>query len=71
MNVVLKQPAPVVAVQDLGANGVTLMASAFLAFKDFWDFPASLREQIKLRFEAEGISIPPLQQDVRLIQAEG
>jgi small conductance mechanosensitive channel len=67
---VLKQPAPVVAVQDLGANGVTLMASAFLAFKDFWDFPPRLREEIKQRFESEGISIPPLQQDVRLIQAE-
>ncbi len=68
---VIKQPAPVVSVQDLGVNGVTLLASAFLAFKDFWDFPPRLREQIKQRFEAEGISIPPLQQDVRLIQAEG
>jgi len=67
---VIKQPAPVVTVQDLGANGVTLMASAFLAFKDFWDFSPRLREQIKQRFEVEGISIPPLQQDVRLIQAE-
>ncbi len=68
---VLKQPAPAVTVQDLGANGVTLMVSAFLTFKDYWEFPGSLREQIKQRFEAEGISIPPLQQDVRLIQAEG
>jgi small conductance mechanosensitive channel len=67
---VLKQPAPTVVVQDLGANGVTLMASAFLAFKDYWDFLPALREQIKLRFEAEGISIPPLQQDVRLVKAE-
>jgi len=68
---VLKQPAPVVTVQELSPNGVTLMASAFLVFKDYWDFSARLREQIKLRFEAEGISIPPLQQDVRLIQAQG
>jgi small conductance mechanosensitive channel len=67
---VLKQPAATVAVQDLGINGVTLMVSAFLTFKDYWDFPASLREQIKLCFETEGISIPPLQQDVRLIQAK-
>jgi small conductance mechanosensitive channel len=67
---VLKQPAPTVVVQELSPNGVTLMASAFLAFKDYWDFSARMRAQIKLRFEAEGISIPPLQQDVRLIQAE-
>ena len=68
---VQKQPAPAVVVQDLGANGVTLMVSAFLAFKDYWDFSPSLRQQIKLRFEAEGIRIPPIQQDVRLVQAEG
>jgi small conductance mechanosensitive channel len=68
---VLKQPAPNVVVQELGANGVTLMASAFLVFKDYWEFSPSMREHIKLRFETEGISIPPLQQDVRLIQAEG
>jgi small conductance mechanosensitive channel len=68
---VLMQPAPSVVVQELGAHGVTLMASAFLMFKDYWDFSPRLRQQIKLRFEAEGISIPPLQQDVRLIQAAG
>jgi hypothetical protein len=47
------------------------MVSAFLAFKDYWDFSPSLRQQIKLRFEAEGISIPPMQQELRLVQAEG
>jgi small conductance mechanosensitive channel len=67
---VLKQPAPAVVVQELSPNGVTLMASAFLVFKDYWDFSPRMREQIKLRFEAEGISIPPMQQDVRLVQVE-
>jgi small conductance mechanosensitive channel len=67
---VLKQPPIAVIVQELGATGVTLLASGFVVFKDYWSYLASMREKVKLRFEAEGISIATVVQDVRLIQAE-
>jgi small conductance mechanosensitive channel len=65
---VLKEPSPVVLVQELSPNGVTLLAGGFVAFNEFWSYLASMREQIKLRFEAEGINIAPLVPDLRRLE---
>ena len=55
---VLKEPAAAVDVKDLGANAVEFNVWPWVRNADYWDARAALLEQIKLRFDREGIVIP-------------
>lgn len=55
---VLKEPAAVVDVKDLGSNAVEFNVWPWVRNADYWDARAALLEQIKLRFDREGIVIP-------------
>ena len=63
---VLKDPAPLIGVQSLDNSGVAIYARPFVEFKDFWTVQPELREQIKRRFEDEGIGMPYPRQDVHI-----
>lgn len=65
---VLRDPAPLIGVQSLDDNTVTIYARPFVEFKDYWTIQPDLREQIKRRFEVEGITMPYPRQDVHIVQ---
>jgi small conductance mechanosensitive channel len=67
---VLKDPAPTIAVAELADSSVNFVVRPWVNTGDYWDVFFALTEQIKLRFDAEGISIPYPQQDLHLFQEE-
>ncbi|MGI9275107.1 MAG: mechanosensitive ion channel family protein [Endozoicomonas sp.] len=65
---VLKDPATVIAVSELADSSVNFVVRPWVKSEDYWGVRWDLTEQIKLTFDAEGISIPYPQQDVHVHQ---
>jgi small conductance mechanosensitive channel len=63
---VLADPAPLVFVQSLDDNGVRIAVRPWTSIDDYWSLQRDLPERVKTRFDAEGITIPFPQRDVRL-----
>jgi len=61
---ILKDPAPTIAVDELGDNSVNIVARPWVATADYWAVKWDLVETIKRRFDESGISIPFPQRDV-------
>lgn len=61
---VASQPAPIVAVKELGDSSVNLEVRPFVKVRDYVPVTFAITEQVKLRFDAAGISIPFPQRDV-------
>ena len=68
---ILQEPAYQIAVSELADNSVNLVVRAWVRTADFWGVKFDLTEQIKVRFEAEGIGIPYPQRDVHLYEHKG
>jgi len=64
------EPEPQVLLTGLGDSSVNLSLRAWVDTGDYFATCCELRRRIKLRFDAEGISIPYPQQDVHLIREE-
>jgi len=64
---ILAEPAATVAVLEFGDNSVNFAVRPWVAVENYWDVHFATLERIKLRFDAEGISIPFPQRDVHLI----
>jgi len=62
-------PPAIVAVKELGDNSVNLTALPYVPVENAPEVHFAITEQVKLRFDAEGISIPFPQRDVHLYQA--
>ncbi len=67
---ILKDPAPQIAVSELADSSVNFVVRPWVKTAEYWDVYFDLTEQIKLRFDAEGISIPYPQQDLHLFQEQ-
>jgi small conductance mechanosensitive channel len=65
---VLTDPAPFVFVQTLGDSSIEIAARPWVKPDDYWDVQWEMPERVKLRFDAEGITIPYPQRDVHLFQ---
>jgi small conductance mechanosensitive channel len=63
---ILKEPAPTVAVAELADSSVNFVVRPWVASADFWAVKFDFNEAVKLRFDAEGISIPFPQMDVHV-----
>lgn len=63
---VLKDPAPACFVANLGESSVDLGIHSWCKTGDFLTVAATLRRELKERFDAEGISIPFPQRDVHV-----
>jgi len=63
---VLTDPAPLIFVQELVDNGVALAVQPWVKPADYWPLRRDFVERVKVRFDAEGISLPGPQRDVRL-----
>jgi small conductance mechanosensitive channel len=61
---ILKDPAPAVAVGELADSSVNLNVRPWVNSGDYWPVRADLLENIKVKFDEAGISIPYPQQDV-------
>lgn len=67
---VLEEPAPQVAVSELGDNSVNFIVRPWAKSGDFWGLKFDFTEAVKLRFDQEGISIPYPQMDVHIHKSE-
>lgn len=66
---VLQDPAPVVAVSEMGASSVDFVVRPWVKAGDYWEVRWSLTKALKEELEAAGCSIPYPQRDVHLYQA--
>ena len=63
---VLAEPAPQVAVSELADSSVNFVVRPWVNSADYWTVMFGLTEEVKLRFDKEGISIPYPQMDIHL-----
>ena len=61
---ILDDPEPSIAMAELGDSSVNFNVRPWVKSGDYWPVRADLLENIKLAFDANGISIPYPQQDV-------
>jgi small conductance mechanosensitive channel len=66
---VAQQPPAMVAVKELADNSVNLVARPWVSVEDQPGVTFAMTEQVKLRFDQEGLSFPFPQRDVHLFQA--
>jgi len=57
-----------IAVKELADSSVNLVVRLWVKTEDYWDVYFDTTENVKKRFDAEGISIPFPQQDVHLYE---
>jgi small conductance mechanosensitive channel len=67
---ILQEPAPQVAVSELGDSSVNFVVRPWVNSADYWGVMFDFTEAVKLRFDAEGISIPFPQMDVHVHKNE-
>jgi small conductance mechanosensitive channel len=65
---VLADPAPQVAVAELGDSSVNLVVRPWVNIDDYWDVKFDLTRALKENIEAAGCSIPYPQRDVHMHQ---
>jgi small conductance mechanosensitive channel len=63
---ILSEPAPKVAVSELADSSVNFIVRPWVKSADLWDVKFDFTEAVKLRFDAEGITIPFPQMDVHV-----
>jgi small conductance mechanosensitive channel len=65
---VLKDPAPLIALWQLGESSVDFVARPWVKSADYWNVWFETTEKVKKAFDAEGISIPFPQRDIHVYQ---
>ncbi|MEJ2247565.1 MAG: mechanosensitive ion channel [Acidobacteriota bacterium] len=65
---VLKDPAPTVAVLELGDSSINFVVRPWVKTSDYWAVYFDVTEKVKLTFDNEGISIPFPQRDIHLYE---
>ncbi|MTI20865.1 mechanosensitive ion channel [Fulvivirga sp. RKSG066] len=63
---VLKDPAPSVTVAELADSSVNFNVRPWVKLADYWSVYWDFQENVKLRFDEEGISIPFPQRDIHV-----
>ena len=65
---VLKEPAAVVKLHELGDSSVNFVCRPWAKPEHYWDVYWDITRAVKRRFDAEGVSIPFPQRDVHIYQ---
>jgi len=65
---VLADPAPTIAISELADSSVNFVVRPWVKGADYWGVYFDLTEQIKKRFDTDGVSIPYPQRDVHVYQ---
>ncbi len=63
---ILADPEPVVRLHELGESSVNFVVRPWVKTEDYWPVYWDITRQVKMEFDAEGISIPFPQRDVHL-----
>jgi len=63
---VLQDPAPIIAVSNLGDSSVDFAVKVWCDTAEYWNVFFDMQEKVKLTFDEKGISIPFPQTDVHL-----
>lgn len=66
---VLKEPKPLIAVDELADSSVNFVVRPWVKTSEYWDVRRDLIEKIKLALDEEGVNIPYPQTDVHLHQS--
>ena len=66
-DLVLDDPESVVQLHELGASSVDFTVRPWTRSENYWDVYWALNRAVKLRFDAEGVSIPFPQRDIHMI----
>ncbi|WP_345988326.1 mechanosensitive ion channel domain-containing protein [Sulfurimonas sp. HSL1-2] len=66
----LDEPAPLVAVSELGDSSVNFTVRAWVKSEEYWDAYFGIIEEVKLALDANGITIPYPQMDIHLDSTE-
>jgi small conductance mechanosensitive channel len=62
----LKEPEPMIHLHELGDSSVNFIVRPWVKTEDYWDTYWYVTRQVKLRFDADGITIPFPQRDVHV-----
>jgi small conductance mechanosensitive channel len=65
---VLKHPEPMIKLHALGESSVDFIVRPWATPEDYWDVYWDITRTVKMRFDAENISIPFPQRDVHVYQ---
>jgi small conductance mechanosensitive channel len=65
---VLADPAPTIALSELGESSVNFVVRPWVKGADYWPVRFDLTERVKLELDREGLTIPYPQRDVHLHQ---
>ena len=68
---VLEEPEPVVKLHELGDSSVNFVCRPWVKPADYWTVYWDVTQEVKRRFDAEGVSIPFPQRDVHVYQQSG
>ena len=63
---VLKDPEPIVKLHTLGESSVDFIVRPWVRTDDYWNVYWDVTREVKMRFDAEGVSIPFPQRDVHV-----
>jgi len=63
---VMKDPAPMVFIENLNDSSVDFRVRAWSANSDYWDIVNSMSEKVKKSFDNAGVSIPFPQRDIHV-----
>jgi len=66
---VLKDPAPTIAVSELGNSSVNFVVRPYVKVENYWGVYFDTTEKVKMAFDEGGVTIPFPQRDVHLYQA--
>jgi len=66
---VLSTPEPVIKLHNLGDSSMDFVVRPWVKTEDYWEVYWDVTREVKMRFDAEGISIPFPQRDVHLYRA--
>lgn len=67
---ILKDPAPTIGLLEMADSSVNFAVRPWVKTAEYWDVFWRLQENIKIRLDEEGITIPYPQQDVYLHRVE-
>ncbi len=67
---ILKEPAAIVAVNELADSSVNIVVRPWVKREDYWPVRFDMIEKVKRAFDENGISIPFPQRDVHMHQIE-
>lgn len=68
---VLEEPAPVIKLHNLGESSVDFIVRPWAKTVDYWEVYWDVTREVKMRFDAEGVSIPFPQRDVHIYSTAG